>query len=131
MGARLSAIALLALLVRALIPAGYMIAEADAGAGRYLTLKVCDGHQGPPTLVNLDTGEEVSLDSLPKKLKGDSDKTPCVFAAPGAAIEPVAVAELVQFTVASEPAFLLQRDLRPGRGIAAPPPPATGPPSLI
>lgn len=131
MGTRLSAITLLALLVRALIPAGYMIAEADTGSGRYLTLKVCDGHQGAPTLVNLDTGEQVSLDSLPKKLKSDSSKTPCVFAAPAAAIEPVAVAEPVRFATEVDADVAIVRDLRPGRGIAAPPPPATGPPSLI
>jgi hypothetical protein len=31
---RLGAIALLAMLVRAIIPAGYMLAEADTGSGR-------------------------------------------------------------------------------------------------
>lgn len=130
-GARLGAIALLALFMRAVLPAGYMLAEADTGGGRYVTMQICDGHASAPTLLNLDTGEQVLLDDLPKKVKDNSAKTPCVFAAPSALIEPHIVAEPVEFLVETGVVFTMVADLRPGRGIPAPPPPSTGPPSLI
>lgn len=131
MGARLGAIALIALFMRALIPAGYMLAEADTGGGRYVTMQVCDGHASAPTLLNLDTGQQVQLKDLPRKTKDDGSKTPCVFASPAAAIEPSAIAEPVEFLAETGVAFAMVADIRPGRGIPAPPPPSTGPPALI
>jgi hypothetical protein len=69
MGKRLGAIALIALFMRAVLPAGYMLAEADTGGARYVTLQICDGHASAQKLLNLDTGEEVLLSALPKKVK--------------------------------------------------------------
>ncbi len=131
MGARLGAIALLALCMRAILPAGYMLAEADTGGGRYVTMQICDGHASAPTLLDLDTGEQILLDDLPKKVKDDTSKTPCVFAAPSALIQPHTVAEPIEFLAETGIDFVIVADLRPGRGIPAPPPPSTGPPSLI
>lgn len=131
MGARLSALALVALFVRALLPAGYMLAEADTGGARYVTLKICDGHASAPKLLNLDTGEEVLLDDLPRKVKDEGAKTPCVFAAPSAILEPLVTAEPVEFRTQTSVNFAAVPDLRPGLGLSAPPPPSTGPPSLI
>ena len=132
MGARLGALALFALFMRAILPAGYMLAEADTGGGRYVTLKICDGHaQSAPTLLNLDTGEQLSLDDLPKKTKDNGGTTPCVFCAAPAVIEPLAIAQPVEFLADTGVVFSAALDIRPGRGIPAPPPPATGPPSLI
>ncbi len=130
-GARLGAIALLALFMRAILPAGYMLAEADTGGGRYVTVQVCDAHASAPTLLNLDTGQQVLLADLPKKVNDDPTKSPCVFAAPSVMIEPQAIAEPVEFLAQASVVFAAVADLRPGRGIAAPPPPSTGPPSLI
>jgi hypothetical protein len=131
MGKRLGAIALVALFMRALLPAGYMLAEADTGGARYVTLQICDGHASAQKLLNLDTGEEVLLSALPKKAKDDGAKTPCVFSAAPAIVEPLVVVEPVEFLVDTDVIFSPAQDIRPGRGIAAPPPPSTGPPSLI
>ena len=131
MGRRLGAIALLAMLVRAIIPAGYMLAEADTGSGRYLTVEMCDGHATQAQVIDLDTGKLVDLSKLPKSAKTDNNSAPCVFAGATVIESPVAVAEPVEFRVSHEIDFAVVRDLRPGRGIAAPPPPSTGPPSLI
>lgn len=131
MGTKLGAIALIALFMRAVLPAGYTLAEADTGSGRYVTLQICDGHANAATLLNLDTGEEVLLDDLPKKVKDDGAKTPCVFSAAPAIVEPLVVVEPVEFLVDTGIIFSPAQDIRPGRSIAAPPPPSTGPPSLI
>lgn len=131
MGRRLGAIALLAMLVRALIPAGYMLAHADTASGRYLTVEMCDGHAAAPQVIDLDTGKVVDLSKLPKKANNENNSTPCVFAGVLAMAQPFAVAEPVEFRLVRQVAFTVVRDLQPGRGIAAPPPPSTGPPSLI
>jgi hypothetical protein len=131
MGKRLGAIALVALFMRALLPAGYMLAEADTGGARYVTLQICDGHASAQKLLNLDTGEEVLLSALPKKAKDEGAKTPCVFSAAPAIVEPLVAVEPVEFLVETGIVFSLAQNIRPGRGIAAPPPPSTGPPSLI
>lgn len=131
MGWRLSAFALMALLVRAMVPAGYMLAEADTGSGRYLTLELCDAHGGQPMLVDLETGKMIKAPTKP----GSQDKSgqpQCLLCAsfstaavPQPVVEVTPRAQLVDFD------YAIVRDLQPGRGIAAPPPPATGPPSSI
>ena len=129
MGKGLGALALLALLVRAVLPAGYMFTAVDTAGGRYVTLQVCDGQLGPHTLLNLDTGEEISADALPKKtLSGGSS---CVFSTAVGLAEPRPVFEPLVFQLDTVVVFAEQMDVRPGRGMPAPPPPATGPPSLI
>lgn len=131
MGRGLGAIALLAVLVRAIIPAGYMLAHADTPSGRYLVVEMCDGHGRAKQVVDLDTGETIDLAKLPKKITDDPNKSPCVFAGAVAMAQPVSGAEPVEFRLVQQVDFAAVRDLRPGRGIAAPPPPSTGPPSLI
>jgi hypothetical protein len=139
MGRRLGAIALLAMLVRALVPAGYMLASAETAGGRYLTVQMCQGHAGATQVVDLDTGKVVDASKLAQegkakgesKSKGNPAEAPCVFAGAPAMAHPVAIAEPVEFLVAHDVDFGIVHDVRPGRGIPAPPPPATGPPSLI
>jgi len=129
MGWRLGAFALMALLVRAIVPAGYMLAEADTGSGRYLTLELCDSHASKPQVIDLDTGKIIDL---PETGKGaDQNQQPCVFAGVAASAPPDSAHEPVVFPVQRDVDFGVVHDLRPGRGIAAPPPPATGPPSFI
>ena len=133
MGRQLGAIALLALLVRAILPAGYMVASADTPSGRVLVIELCSGDGSRTQVFNLDTGEQVDLDGPsrsdpPKHTPGEA---PCVFAAtahfaaPAQPITPAIVRTTSDVSVPVVP------DLRPGRGIAAPPPPSTGPPALI
>lgn len=128
---RLGAIALLALLVRAIVPAGYMVASADTGNGRFLTVTVCSGHQNVVRVIDLDTGREVSPGEAPGgQTDDDSSSQPCVFGTAPHLATPVTFAEPERVhVIAAAPAALRPASLRPGRGIAAPPPPATGPPA--
>lgn len=131
-GPRLGVIALIALLVRAVVPAGYMLAHAETSEGRYLTIEMCEGH-ARPQVIDLDTGKLVDPSQAPAGAP-DSDRSegksaPCVFASAAQLAPPLLVAHAVDFLVSYEPGFIVRHDIRPGRGIAAPPPPATGPPS--
>ena len=129
MSGRLGAIALLALIVRAVLPAGFMLAEADTGSGRYLTLEFCDAHAGAQKVVDLDTGKIIDA---PVKGKSSNNQPPCVSCANVNAITPhEQVARPVTFIAERDVNFAEVRDLRPDRGIAAPPPPSTGPPTTI
>jgi hypothetical protein len=130
MGARLGAIALLAMLVRALVPAGYMLAHADTGNGRYLTVTMCLDHGGAQQVIDLDTGRAVDPSKLPKS-NSEGKQAPCVFAASAHVAPPVVFAQPVEFVAHYNVEFGFVRDVRPGQGIAAPPPPATGPPSSV
>ena len=133
MGARLGAIALLAMLVRAVVPAGYMLAQADTGQGRFLTVEMCEGHAA--RVIDLNTGKQVDPSKLPGKAPGKADdksrNAPCVFASTASVATPVAVAEPVEFVATQDVDFAVDLNVRPGRGIAAPPPPSTGPPSSL
>jgi len=128
-GRQLGAFALLALVVRALIPAGYMVAEASTAEGRYLVVQMCDGH-GASQVIDLDTGKLVKKSKTPGTSDSQND-APCVFAMAAAVSLPLLAAEpvLLRHSIPAERVSI--SDVRPGRGIAAPPPPATGPPSLI
>lgn len=131
-GRQLGAIALLALVVRAIVPAGYMLAAAETAHGRYLVFELCEGHNQPTQIIDLDTGKRIDPASLPASpAKEKTSKQPCVFAAAPAFATPVTLAEPVAFGEAAEPVVFAASEIRPGRGIAAPPPPSTGPPSLI
>lgn len=132
MGRRLGAIALLALLVRALIPVGYMVASAETPNGRFLIVQLCDGHASAAQAIDLETGQKVDLAKFPKSPtnSGNSDQ-PCAFAAAVAFAPPVTAAGALAVVVSTDADVSLPKVVRPGRGIAAPPPPATGPPILI
>ena len=75
----MGAIALLAILVRALVPAGYMLAEADTPDGRYLVVQMCDGHDAAQ-VIDLDSGKLVDASELPGETEGKTTSSPCVFA---------------------------------------------------
>lgn len=126
---RFGAIALIAVLLRALVPSGFMLAEAETGSGRYLTLELCDSHGGAPKVVDLETGK---IMDAPVKGQPSEKQPPCVFCASIVAMaSPEPIVELVKFVVVHGVDFVENRDLHPGRGIAAPPPPSTGPPASI
>lgn len=129
---KLGALALLALLVRAIVPGGYMLAAADTPDGRFVVMQLCDAHGQAVSALNLDTGELVDVADLPQKAPADnnSDKPPCAFAAAAVGVPPSAIG-----APALTPVVALERPViayvQPGRGLPAPPPPATGPPSTI
>lgn len=118
-----AALILLALALRVIIPAGFM-----PSAERSFTLTVCAG---------MDT-QTVWMDKSGKLHKEDPAKgksvehQPCAFA--GAAMAPDVAAD--QSFSALPPVALARRafavtEIAVGRGLAAPPPPAIGPPSYL
>lgn len=120
----LVAFALLAFAARALIPAGYMIApNADA---RVLAITLCSGAE---VLMDLSTGELVDEHGpAPADSSSDHDQ-PCAFSAVAsftAPLEPPTLAPPLHVIAVSP----LPQTMRPGRGLAAPPPWPTGPPRL-
>ncbi|MDX2238918.1 MAG: hypothetical protein NW203_15245 [Hyphomonadaceae bacterium] len=127
----LAAFALLALAVRALVPAGYMVAPSQNG--RFLTVALCSGQTQAHAVIDLVSGAVVDPDAheqSPASDTGDAD-APCVFAAAA----PVSVAPLAASIAAPPQAPSLGaaavESLAPGRGLAAPPPWSTGPPLSV
>jgi hypothetical protein len=114
------ALAAFALALQVFVPSGFMVSSQN-GRG---VIVICTGH-GPLTVAS-DDG----------KAPAPSKKTtnaPCAFAGHAAAFTaPLAVP-------LAGPAFIVPQDtgprrlasLAPGRGLAAPPPPARGPPRLL
>ena len=126
-----------ALAVRLLIPTGFMIGQATSGAP---VLVLCPGQDDGAT----DTANhhQTMAHMMPDgSMMGGHDAghhhgdagadRPCAFAAVGLAVDvPIAAPVLA---LAPPPAFIALRSpapSNPGRGLAAPPPPSTGPPAL-
>ncbi len=117
-------LALLALAMRLLVPTGFMLAPAAAGG--LPNLVICTG-QGPMAMPGMTMA--MSGADHDKHDSNDTGGHPCAFAAAGVAIELPALLLPALPPVAALavlPAFGL---IRPGLGLAAPPPPQTGPPS--
>ena len=116
----LLALAFVAVALRVMVPTGFMV-RADAGAG--FPLIICTGQ-----------GELKVLPNAPDHAPDDGDHhaAPCVFAGHGLAAEPPTAPQVqaVAYAVFTPAQPSLQRDLAPGRGLAAPPLPARGPPVL-
>ncbi len=108
-------LALAALWIQALIPAGYMIAP-DQGPG----LVICTGH-GP-----------LAEHGPSKDAPGLNHDGVCVFAGHGLTVAPPLHAPLpAAQAVAPAPMIFQAFAPSPGRGLAAPPPPSHAPPQLI
>ena len=129
---QLGGIALLALLVRVLVPAGYMVAAAETPEGHRLVITMCEGHSGTTQINEHNTHDGVDPDSPPlAPAKNDPTKQPCAFAAAPHFATPVAVAEPLAFETQTVVASDVAVDSRTGLGIASPPPPSTGPPKAV
>jgi len=114
-----------ALLLRALIPAGWM-PEAHAGT---LRLTICSG-------TDLSQAELAAASALldkgqPKKTPAHKADQPCAFAgiAQAADLPDTAAALPIPHRAALAIGTPDQTAPAPGRGLAAPPPPPTGPPA--
>jgi len=121
------AIALFALLLaRLVLPPGYMLAANPAGLGLPVVTP-CDGQRAVSTAMDGHMGHEPSKQDHEEK----GDPQVCAFAAVGQAftldpwIPTVGIAE-----IAPRAAPVMLHAQQPGRGLAAPPPPKTGPPSF-
>lgn len=115
-----------ALLVRVIVPQGYMLAPADDGLIR---ISVCTGYGAIEMAMDRD-GRIVAIGDAPEHGK-DTAEPDCPFAA---ALSPVLPAvSSAQFDRQHLPLATLlppSTGIVPGRGLAAPPPPSTGPPAL-
>lgn len=110
-----------ALLLRALIPAGWM---PSADAGRWVELCTAQGQ----ITAFVDNQGTIHREGAPGD---DRAAEHCAFAGIGAPalIPPMAGALAHASVPAPLPLTGSIRDAIPGRGLAAPPPPATGPPA--
>ncbi|MBV9512220.1 MAG: hypothetical protein JO303_18270 [Caulobacteraceae bacterium] len=118
-------LAAFALLLQLAVPAGFMpSASARIGGIDAPVLVICTGH-GP--LLGLDGHGKPG--KAPPKSNSDA---PCGFAGHGAAAAPPLSALLsMQAAPAMRTSRLATFDLTPGLGLAAPPPPAQGPPNVL
>lgn len=110
-------LAMLAVTLRILAPSGYMTTPEQPFA-----LVVCTSEGA----LNLKSDPSHQDHGAPQS------HAPCAFAGLGLAAappEPLTATAPVVFARVPEPAGR-QASLRPGQGLAAPPPPATGPPIL-
>ncbi|MFN3520830.1 MAG: hypothetical protein ACK4YQ_01170 [Phenylobacterium sp.] len=120
----------LALFMRVLIPAGYMASASPGGPA----LVICTGEG--PLQVSVDPAQaafEASLghDGKPAGPEPKSDH-PCAFAGAAAPLTAPSLAEApAPLPAYPAPATVHAVHQRPGLGLAAPPPPTTGPPRLI
>lgn len=117
--------ALLALLLAALVPAGFMPAVSARTGG--LTIVLCTGNGA----VNV-SADALADDGAAKAPLAPAHDQPCNFAAltaPALAPPLLALPLLLPLPRAVLPLPL--RLVRVGRGLPAPPPPATGPPALL
>ena len=112
----------LAMLVRVLVPAGWM-PVADA-AGSHLAL--CDGASMIATAM---PGMKGAKHGAPMHHQGPSDH-PCAFAAPAATADTPALAVPLPPVSMEHVARAAPRSVAIGQGLAAPPPPPTGPPAF-
>lgn len=124
-----------ALAVRLLVPAGYMPMAGKAG------LEICAGQNADLAAM----GSMPGMGAMPhhaampmhgmdhgKAMPGDHDHD-CGFASAvgGSANLPNLILPAMLAPVALPAAFVAQFHVRPGLGLAAPPPPKTGPPSIL
>ena len=121
-GQALAALALLAMVVRALVPSGYMLAEV--GAHQVLTVTLCSGHG--PVETQIDFGPQAPHKGDPAN--GKAHDAPCAFAAVAHLAAPQSLRAVSTPLFASLSAPPSPQIISPGRGLAAPPPWATGPP---
>ena len=111
------AIALLSVLARAIVPAGYM-AAAERGPG----FTICSSQFAV-------AGAQKDVDPYHS---GKSSNASCPFAMLQLAVDtPVSPTIGAPVTAYSVTATSPELHLAPGRGLAAPPPPSTGPPTLL
>jgi hypothetical protein len=114
-------LAWMALAMRVLVPAGFMPAATPLGP----QIVICTG-AGPISVADPAGAAESPGDETPKKV--DHPCAPAGFAAEAMPETFAFASRSVEVSSAAAPPA--RPDLVPGRGLAAPPPPATGPPSL-
>ncbi len=119
-------LAMLAVAMKIAVPSGYMTRAANNDLPFALVLCTADG------AMTVAPGEALPADHDDKGQDAKHD-APCAFAGHGVGVAPPNLLDFraIEF-VAYRPAEVSPVvDLAPGRGLAAPPLPARGPPSLL
>jgi hypothetical protein len=112
----------LTIAVRALMPVGWM---PSATAGQVIS--ICTGDGVSAAVIGAD-GKIHKSDPA----KADHKDSPCTFAGTGLALAKLAAAiPALTLPPLVEESAVFSEQQSPGRGLAAPPPPKTGPPALI
>lgn len=117
-------LATLAIALKIMLPAGFMPGATPVnGLPFALVLCTADGAKV------VQPGEAHKTSDAPV---GSTHDQPCPFAAQGALVPPPTVASVGETLAVAyvEVPAPLARTVTPGRGLAAPPPPKTGPPSI-
>ncbi len=112
------------LLLRVLIPAGWMPATGADGSVR---ISICTGMGVATAWVDRDG-------TLHKEAQpgGHHDTQPCAFGALGLGLDETPALTVALPVIATNVVTHVARQtMAIGRGLAAPPPPSTGPPTLI
>lgn len=123
-------LAVLALIFRIAIPSGYMVGTPGAGTG-LPPLVICTG-SGAMTVAADPAGAPAGGDHQKNPGQPGGSEHPCAFAAAAIGFEPPVLTDIAAPpAVADAPPPALPATQRPGQGLAAPPPPTTGPPSVI
>jgi hypothetical protein len=123
------ALATLAVLIRLLFPSGFMLSPDRAAP----TLVICTG-QGAMTVAIDAEGKAHKVEAGDKDHGKSDGKTshPCTFAVAMAAFTaPLLIATPIPAILVRAISQALRTTQRPGLGLAAPPPPTTGPPSIV
>ncbi len=112
------------MLVRLLIPAGWMPTTGTDGMAR---ISICTGMGAQTAFIDRDGKLHKEAPT-----SGHQDPQPCGFGGLGLGIgETPALALLLPVIAASVITLVTRPTMSIGHGLAAPPPPSTGPPSLI
>ena len=118
----------LSLLVRLIVPAGYMPMAGKAA------LEICAGQMmDMPALSTMPdmAGMPMKPTGHGKPMSGEGEHN-CAFAAVGGAVDlPTIILPPPPALVMLAAAIVPQLLTRPGTGLAAPPPPKTGPPAIL
>lgn len=129
--------AMVAVMLRALIPAGFMLAAPGQAQAGGIPIVLCT-EQGSITALMAEDGtiiEPGSADQTDPQhdhpAAVDHDSCLFAFAQTGASPPLTLTVDKVVPAVAEASVGQLPADLVPGRGLAAPPPPSTAPPALI
>ena len=128
---RVAPLILLCVALRGFIPAGWMPSFDQSG----MSLIPCSGVAAPQPKPNAHSGHDMHAmhhgDAAPKhdgKSKHDMAGQPCAFAASAVDLSRADFSAALKPLVPDEPVLLPLLAVQIGRGLAAPPPPQTGPP---
>jgi hypothetical protein len=126
----LMAFALIAMAIRAVAPVGFMLSPDQ---DRWIVVTMCSGSGPMQMALNLDTGEHRDGAAPAHNNEGaDVHSAPCVFAAAATLAPPDAAVDAAPLHVAfANSVPVLSPLVGIGRGLAAPPPWATGPPTHL